>query len=124
VAGAPAVLESVRDEVGTLKLTDLILRAMSGDPACIRAVADAGRAIGTAAVGLCNVLDPERVVVTGEFARAGELLLGPMRHALESMLIIDADGTPDVVQGQLGEKAAVTGALAVAIEAVDVTRAR
>ena len=63
VAGAPAVLEGVRDEVGTLKLADLILRAMSGDPVCMRAVADAGRAIGTAAVGLCNVLDPERVVV-------------------------------------------------------------
>lgn len=47
-----------------------------------------------------------------------------MRHALESSLIVDVDGTPDVVQGQLGEKASVTGALALAIEAVDVTRAR
>ncbi len=124
IAGAPAVLEGVRDEVGTLKLADLILRAMAGDQVCMRAVAEAGRAIGSAAVGLCNVLDPERVVVTGEFARAGELLLGPMRHALESSLIVDVDGTPDVVQGQLGEKASVTGALALAIEAVDVTRAR
>jgi predicted NBD/HSP70 family sugar kinase len=124
IAGAPAVLEGVRDEVGTLKLADLILRAMGGDQVCMRAVADAGRAIGSAAVGLCNVLDPERVVVTGEFARAGELLLGPMRQALESSLIVDVDGTPDVVQGQLGEKASVTGALALAIEAVDVTRAR
>lgn len=124
VAGAPAVLAGIRDEVGTLKLADLVLRAMAGDDVCIRAIADAGRTIGTAAVGLCNLLDPERLVVTGEFARAGELLLGPMRHALESSLIVDADGTPDVVQGQLGERAAVTGALALAIESVDVTRAR
>ena len=124
VAGAPAVLASIRDEVGTLKLADLVLHAMAGDAVCIRAIADAGRAIGTAAVGLCNLLDPERLVVTGEFARAGELLLGPMRHALESSLIVDADGTPDVVQGQLGERAAVSGALALAIESVDVTQAR
>lgn len=124
VAGAPAVLEGVRDAVGTLKLADLVLRAMAGDDTCIRAIADAGRTIGTAAVGLCNLLDPERLVVTGEFARAGELLLGPLRHALESSLIVDTEGTPDVVQGQLGEKAAVTGALAMAIEAVDVTQPR
>lgn len=124
VAGAPAVLAGIRDEVGTLKLADLVLRAMAGDDTCIRAIADAGRTIGTAAVGLCNLLDPERVVVTGEFARAGELLLGPMRHALESSLVVEVDGTPDVVQGQLGERAAVTGALALAIESVDVTQAR
>ncbi|MFJ3027939.1 ROK family protein [Curtobacterium sp. NPDC087080] len=124
VAGAPAVLAGIRDEVGTLKLADLVLRAMAGDDICIRAIADAGRTIGTAAVGLCNLLDPERVVVTGEFARAGELLLGPMRHALESSLVVEVDGTPDVVQGQLGERAAVTGALALAIESVDVTQAR
>lgn len=119
VAGAPAVLESIRDTVGPLKLVDLILRAMSGDAACVRAIGDAGRTIGTAAAGLCNVLDPERIVVTGEFARAGELLLGPLRHALEARILIEPDGIPDVVQGQLGSKAAVTGALSFAIDSTD-----
>lgn len=119
VAGAPAVLESVRATVGPLKLSDLVLRALSGDNDCIRAIAEAGHVIGVAAGGLCNVLDPERVVVTGEFARAGELLLGPLRHALEARLVIEADGSPDVVQGQLGQTASVTGALALAIESVD-----
>lgn len=119
VAGAPAVLESIREAVGPLKLVDLILRAMSGDAACVRAIGDAGHTIGTAAAGLCNVLDPERIVVTGEFARAGELLLGPLRRALESRLLVEPDGTPEVVQGQLGAKAAVTGAVSLAIESVD-----
>lgn len=65
------------------------------------------------------MLDPERIVVTGEFARAGELLLGPLRHALEARILIEPDGIPDVVQGQLGSKAAVTGALSFAIDSTD-----
>ena len=121
VAGGPAVLDALGDRPGPLKLADLIIRAMSGDAACIRAIADAGRLIGGATAGLCNVLDPERVVVTGEFARAGELLLGPMRHAMEAALLIEPSGAPDLVQGQLQMNAAVLGAVALAIESVALT---
>lgn len=116
VAAAPAVLRSVEEAGRALKLSDVIVRAMSGDARSTRAIADAGRTIGFAAAGLCNLLDPERVIVGGEFAKAGELLIGPLRHALESALLVEADGTPDVVQAQLGDRASVLGALALAIE--------
>jgi len=117
VASAPAVIDALADAPATLKTTDLIVRAMAGEPRYMRAIADAGRTIGRAAAGLCNVLDPERVIVGGDLARAGELLLGPMRHALEAALLLDPDGTPDLVQAQLDQNAAVTGAIALAIDA-------
>ena len=94
---------------------------MSGDPACVRAMATPGGRSARRRWGSATSSTRSGSWSTGEFARAGELLLGPIRHALESSLIVDVDGTPDVVQGQLGEKASVTGALALAIEAVDVT---
>jgi predicted NBD/HSP70 family sugar kinase len=94
---------------------------MSGEPTGMRAVADAGRTIARAAAGLCNVLDPERVVVGGDLARAGELLLGPMRHAMEAALLLDPDGTPDLVQSQLDQNATVLGAIAMAIDAAPLT---
>jgi predicted NBD/HSP70 family sugar kinase len=116
VASGPAVIDGLLDAPATLKTTDLIVRAMAGEPQYMRAIADAGRTIGRAAAGLCNVLDPERVIVGGDLARAGELLLGPMRHALEAALLLDPDGTPDLVQAQLDQNAAVTGAIALAID--------
>jgi predicted NBD/HSP70 family sugar kinase len=116
VAAAPAVLDTLAEELGVRKTSDLILKAMSGNDACIRALADAGRVIGRTAAGLVNVLDSERVVVGGEFARAGELLLGPMRHAFEASLLVEPDGTPDLIPGQLGDDAAVLGAVAVALD--------
>jgi len=121
VASAPAVIDALPEAAPTMKTTDLIIRAMSGEPTCMRAVADAGRTIGRAAAGLCNVLDPERVVVGGDLARAGELLLGPMRHAMEAALLLDPDGTPDLVQSQLDQNATVLGAIAMAIDAAPLT---
>lgn len=115
VAAAPAVLDRM-DDPRIDKLVDLLASAIAGDQAAVRAIADAGRTIGRAAAGLCNVIDPERVVVGGELARAGELLLGPMRHALEANLLVDPDGTPDLVAAQLGEHAAVLGAVLLAVE--------
>ncbi|MEY9852654.1 putative NBD/HSP70 family sugar kinase [Leifsonia sp. EB41] len=121
IAGGPAVLDELRDHLGSLKLGDVVLQAMAGDARCIRAIADAGRHIGIATANLCNLLDPERVVVGGELARAGELLLGPMRHAVERSIIVSEDLMPDIVQGQLGVRAATLGAVAHAVDSISIT---
>lgn len=120
IAGGPALLEGLKRSHGPLKLGDVVLRAMTGDAGCIRAIADAGRHIGVAAANLCNLLDPERLVVGGELARAGELLLGPIRHATERSVIVSEDAMPDIVQGQLGARAATLGAVAYAIDQVSI----
>lgn len=122
IAGGPAVLEALRRKHTSLKLSDLVVRAMAGDAECMRAIADAGRHIGVATANLCNVLDPERVVIGGELARAGELLLGPLRHALERAIIVGEDVMPDVVQGQLGDRAAALGAALYAIDQIAIHR--
>lgn len=118
IVGGPAILESLRPSRGSLKLNDLVIAAMAGDDACIRAIADAGKHIGIAAANLCNLLDPERLVIGGELARAGEILLGPLRYALERSVIVDEESMPDVVQGQLGVKAATLGAMSYAMDQV------
>ncbi len=122
VAGARAVLDGLDGVTGTLTLTDLIVGAMAGNAEYLRAIADAGRTIGRATGALCTLLDPERIVVGGDFARAGELLLGPMRHALESTVLVEADGTPDLVQSQLDGSAAVLGAVGLAVDEAGIPR--
>lgn len=123
VAAAPAVIDGLDDPSGTLKLTDVIIRAMTGEAEYVRAIADAGWTIGRAAAGLSNLLDPERVIVGGEFARAGELLLGPMRHAMEASLLIAPERAPELVQSQLDQNAGVLGAIALAVERAPIAEA-
>ena len=116
--GGQALIEKLRGNHRGLKLHDIVVKAVGGDPRFIRAIADAGRHIGIAAANLCNVFDPERIAVGGELAQAGELLLGPMRHALERSVIVGPDSIPDIVQSQLGERAELLGAIAFAVDQV------
>ncbi|MHB1171624.1 MAG: ROK family transcriptional regulator [Lacisediminihabitans sp.] len=118
IAGGPAILDSLRSTSGALKLHDVVIRALTGDPHCIRAIADAGRHLGVAVASVCNLLDPEHVVVGGELGRAGEILLGPLRHSMERSALWEPGRLPDVVQGQLGERAALMGSIIYAVEHV------
>jgi predicted NBD/HSP70 family sugar kinase len=68
-AGAEAVLEPLRRRHGErLTLRQVVLQAQAGDVGCQRVIADAGRALGLAVAGVCNLLGPERVRVLGERA--------------------------------------------------------
>lgn len=121
LAGGPALLELFRNDPGMQRLRDLLVRAEGGDASAKRVIADAGRHIGIAAASLCNLFDPERLVIGGELALAGETLLAPMRHALERSVLARSDGTvPDIVQGELGDRAELLGCLALAIDHVGV----
>jgi predicted NBD/HSP70 family sugar kinase len=116
LAGAPAVLGSLRDVHGDeLTLHEAVSFALKGDSGCARAIADAGSAIGTAVATLCNLFNPEKVVVGGDLGAAGELLLGPLRESLRRGAIRSAADDVEVVQGALGERAEVLGAVALVL---------
>jgi predicted NBD/HSP70 family sugar kinase len=115
-AGGPALLGALRDVHGDhLSLPDAVALALSGDAGCARAIADAGTAIGTAVATLCNLFNPRRVVVGGDLGHAGELLLEPLRDSLRRGAIRSAADDVDVLQGELGERAEVLGAVALVL---------
>ena len=84
-------------------------------PAARRAIADAGRAVGRWWPALCNLFNPEMVVVGGDLGTAGELLLDPLRESIERYALPAATEDLEVVAGELGERANLLGALALAI---------
>ena len=94
-------------------LDALVDAAVQGDLGCRRIIADAGRAIGAAAAMLCNVLNPRRLVVGGELADAGDLLLNPLREALHRQTLPRSAALTDVVPAELGHRAPALGAVAV-----------
>ena len=90
-AAGPALLELLRPSLGPdLTLEGVLERAVDGDPGCQRAIADAGRHIGQALGNLCNLINPERIVVGGSLGAAGDVLLDPMREAVERAAIPSA----------------------------------
>lgn len=93
-------------------LATLIEAARAGDLGSRRVVADAGRVVGAAAAMLCNVLNPHRVVVGGELAEAGDLLLNPVREALARQTLPGAAALVEVIPAQLGDRAVALGSVA------------
>jgi predicted NBD/HSP70 family sugar kinase len=94
---------------------DLIAKSHEGHAGCQRVLTDAGRVLGLELADVCNVFNPERVVIGGDLSAAGEPLLSGIRDSLirhAQPVVYDA---LELVGGVLGEEAEVLGALALVI---------
>lgn len=112
-AGVPALLRSVRETHGPdITLPDVLTAALAGDRICRRVIADAGALLGRVVGGVCNLLNLDRIIVGGELAEAGELLLGPMRSALERHALPVVSACVQVVPAELGDLAGALGGVA------------
>jgi predicted NBD/HSP70 family sugar kinase len=116
VASGPAIIRLVGgDDSESLTLGGVIELAAQGDLRCRRAISDAGREIGVAVAGLCNLINPERIVVGGLLSRAGDLLLQPIRDSIRRYTVLAAAESVDVVPATFVERAELLGALALII---------
>ncbi|CAG6397954.1 ROK family transcriptional regulator [Streptomyces cocklensis] len=110
------VLELLRGSHGEgLTVPRMVQLAREGDPGCRRVTGDVGRHIGMGVASLCNLLNPSRIVLGGDLAEAGELVLGPIRESVSRYAIPSAAQRLSVVPGALGARAEVLGALALVL---------
>jgi predicted NBD/HSP70 family sugar kinase len=112
VAVAALLERTIGRRVDVDTLLDLV---RSGDRGARRAIADAGEAIGRALSTFVNALDPELVLVGGELAAAGPVLLEPIRSSMERHSVPPAAAGLRVEAGELGERAEVLGAAALVL---------
>lgn len=77
-------------------------------PAC-QAQARAGRALGEVLGSMCNMLDPDVVVLSGSVAQCGPAWSDALREAFAGQAMGPVSGTP-IVGGALGGSAPLVGA--------------
>jgi glucokinase-like ROK family protein len=120
VASARAIAEQVGvsrgEPVSTKELLEL---AANGDPAAGRLIGEAGRQIGVALAGLCNLVNPDCVIVGGDLSATGGLITEPILESIRRYAITSAADQVTVVAGVLGERAELLGALALILNASD-----
>jgi len=120
VASARAIAEQLGASRGEPVSTRELLRlTAAGDPAAVRLIAEAGREIGVALAGLCNLITPDCVIIGGDLSAAGELITEPVFESIRRYAITNAAEQVTVVAGVLGERAELLGALALVLHAGD-----
>jgi predicted NBD/HSP70 family sugar kinase len=120
LANADAITQNLwRSHRDRLSIADVIKLAQTGDVGCRRVLADAGRHIGLAAANMYNLLDPELIVLGGNLAPAGEILLGPLRESMSRRAIHAGEVLPPVVASELDEMVVVLGAAAAVLRDAD-----
>jgi predicted NBD/HSP70 family sugar kinase len=113
VAAGPAIAELLRlRHHEHLTLARVVALAVEGDPGCQRALGDVSAEIGIAVGNVCNLLNPERVVVGGTLSQGGELVLEPIRQAVRRATRQFTSEMTTVAPAELGDRAEVLGALA------------
>jgi predicted NBD/HSP70 family sugar kinase len=120
VASSGALVELLRrSHSSDVSVPDMLRLAREGDLGCQRVIHDAGRAIGRAVADLLNVLNPEIVVVGGDLAGAGDILLDGVREAVARAALPAAAAACTVTAGVLGDRAQVLGAVALVVSESD-----
>jgi predicted NBD/HSP70 family sugar kinase len=119
-AAAPALLELLRRSYPEeFTVTDLLRLSDEGDVGCRRVLTDAGRHIGVAIANLCNLLSPQLIIVGGELAASGEVLLSAIRDSIARRTMALPAHAPQITTGAFSERAGVLGALALALQESD-----
>ena len=95
-------------------LLQVVALAAAGDHGCVRVIEDAARVLGLAVAGVCNLLAPQRVLIGGELAAAGPLLLEPAGAMVRRAAIGAVRDTP-VIGAVLGDRAELLGAIALVL---------
>ncbi|GAA3475826.1 ROK family transcriptional regulator [Streptomyces yanii] len=112
-AGGAALLEQcVRRGLEVDGLDGLVAAAQNLSPVVMEVVGAAARRLGGVLAGTVAQLDPSRIVVGGELAQLGSLILDPVRQAVAQLALPLARRRVEVVQADLGVNAAALGAVA------------
>jgi predicted NBD/HSP70 family sugar kinase len=100
--------------VSAADLADLL---RVGDRGTLRAMEDAGDAVGRALAVVVTLLNPELIVVGGDLVTAGEVLFEPMRRTLRRNTMSHSTALR-IVPSALGDSAGVRGAAALVLDTV------
>jgi predicted NBD/HSP70 family sugar kinase len=110
--GAAAIVAAWHDEDGPAPASagEVFERARAGHPAARQIVDNVARHVGVAIASVCAVIDPELVVLGGGIG-SNALLLAPVRATAAALFPL----TARIETSMLGEKAALQGAIAIAL---------
>jgi len=116
VGGRELLASARHDGLEIEDIPSLVSRARSGDAACRRIIHEAASMIGIAVGTLANLCGPELVVLGGSLSAAGDLLIEPLRTALEQTAFAATTSRMSIKIARLSRWASACGATALVFD--------
>jgi glucokinase len=107
---AYARADQIAAACGTSTAEEAVRAALAGDTRARSGLADVGRYLGIGIANMVTVISPDRVVLGGGVAAAGDLLLDPIRAELARRVTTTSLDRVNLVPAELGTLAGAIGA--------------
>lgn len=123
--GVPALIARVAQRRGEINHEEasapdtiyaIIEAAHAGDVQCRTILEEAGRYLGVGISNLLNLLNPGLIVLGGELAEAGDILLDAVCHSVRERAMLQAVEKTEITFSGLGDDAVAVGAATVVLE--------
>lgn len=111
------------DRLPGAELADIVQAVQQGNAAAIRAIEDAGGHLGWGIAHLANLVNPTRIVIGGDLAQVGDILLDAVGVTLRRQALAGAARAATLRTSALGDRSSVVGALLLAMAASELTPA-
>ena len=102
--------DQIATACGTATAEEAVLAAQAGDERARAGLADIGRYLGIGIANMITVISPDRIVLGGGVAAAGELLFGPIRAEIARRVMTTSIDEVVLVSAELGTLAGAIGA--------------
>lgn len=117
--GGTALIAQYAPISDALDVASFVEAATHGDQGAKRLIEDAGRHLGSAVAAVTNLLGTEVVVIGGDLAAAGDLLLDEVRASMRRHALTNVARSVQVRQSALSARASCLGSVLMALQAVE-----
>lgn len=90
--------------------------AAAGDKIAQRIVDDVHKYLGIALANIVHLMNPGMIILGGQVAQAGDLLIVPLQACIHDLCLPTASKDVRIVQGVLGTEANIVGAVTLALQ--------
>lgn len=118
-AGGWAIQRDLKElGIDTSDLSEIVSRVQQGDMQTVRLVRGAGRIVGDAIADLVSILNPGHIVLSGQLAECGEILMSGIRERVYQHTVPLATSDLHIIKSNLGELAGVIGLSHIALDSL------
>jgi predicted NBD/HSP70 family sugar kinase len=122
IASVPAIIQAIKargrmlEPLSVQDVEDVVSAARDGDAVVADEIKKAGRYIGVAVANLIDLFNPSRVIIGGQLAETGEIILNTIRETAQRRTFPLSFAGVQIVRNVLGADSVCIGACTLVVD--------